>query len=92
MYSMNTKDNFNYRKLNQLPFHLAKAERIEDLKDEVYFNFNWIETKLKACAVQRVIQDYNLVPVREVTLVADALRMSEAALGKEVIITSGISV
>ena len=47
---------FNFRKLNQLPFHLANAGRNDDLFEEVYFNYKWLDIKLRACTVQKVIQ------------------------------------
>lgn len=71
---------YNYRKLNQMPYHLAKAKRSQDLNKHVYFNFDFLYTKLKACSIQRLISDFSFVKDHEVQLVADALRMSEAAL------------
>ena len=78
--TFNTQKRFNLRKLNHLPVQLAKAGRIDELKREVFFNYEWLHTKLSACSVQSVIADYNLVDEREINLVGDALRMCESAL------------
>lgn len=78
----NTEARYNYRKLNQLPYHLAKAGRNEDLYGEVLFNYDWLITKLKACSASHLIADYGLAPNREVALVVEVLRMCEAALAE----------
>ena len=66
-----------------MPYHLAQALRKEDLNKHVFFNFEFLHTKLKACSVQRLISDFGLSKERDVCLVADALRMSEAALAMD---------
>ena len=63
-----------------MPYHLAKGLCKVDLNKHVFFNFEFLHTKLKACSVQRLISDFGLSEERDVCLVADALRMSEAAL------------
>ena len=82
--TFNTTKRYNLRKLNNLPYQLAKAGRLDELKSEVYFNYDWISTKLAACSIQNVIADYNLVYDKETDLVGDALRMCESALSMDV--------
>ncbi len=78
--TFNTEERFNLRALRQVPYHLAQAGQYERLNREVFFNYNWIYTKLRATSIQQVLADYNITDDREVTLVADALRMAESAL------------
>lgn len=75
---------YNIRKLNQLPYHLYNAGKLQELNKEVFFNFSWLHAKLAACSIQPVIADYNMVDAPDVNLVADCLRMSEAALVEDV--------
>lgn len=78
----NTEKRFNFRKLNQMPYHLAMGNRWKDntILKELFFNFNYLHTKLRACSVQSLISDFRLVDNLEVSLVGDVLRMSQAAL------------
>ena len=71
---------FNLRKLNQMPYHLAKADRIDELKINVLFNYEWLYTKLRASTVQNVICDLGLWNSTETALLSDALLMAESAL------------
>lgn len=81
--TFNTSERYNYRKLNQLPYHLYHSRRFLDLNNEVYFNYQWLYTKLRACSVQQVIADLNMSDDRETVLLTDAFRMAEAALTEE---------
>ncbi|CAD5120533.1 DgyrCDS9098 [Dimorphilus gyrociliatus] len=71
---------YNIRKLNELPYHLAKANRIKHLRQLVFFNLSWLHTKLKACGIQPLLADFGLCKFRDVSLVEDAIRMAESAL------------
>ena len=81
--TFNTEKRYNLRKLNHLPFHLVKALRKQEAKNDVFFNYAWIFTKICACSVQQAISDFNLVEDREVSLVADALRVCQTALAHD---------
>ena len=57
------------RKLCQLPFHLAHAQLMPLLQNEVLFNFEWLKTKLRALSIQHIIRDCRLVDDAEVRAV-----------------------
>ncbi|XP_011493787.1 PREDICTED: NACHT and WD repeat domain-containing protein 2 [Ceratosolen solmsi marchali] len=80
---------YNLRKFGELPYHLIRAHRFKDLFQHVLFNYEWLHAKLSSCPLQAVLSDFedaccniddqNLV--RELMLVADALRLGGAILG-----------
>ncbi|XP_033222269.1 NACHT and WD repeat domain-containing protein 2 [Belonocnema kinseyi] len=80
---------YNLRKFGELPYHLVRAHRFKDLFENVLFNYEWLHAKLSSCPLQAVLSDFedacnniddqNLV--REMMLVADALRLGGAILG-----------
>ncbi|XP_058799223.1 NACHT and WD repeat domain-containing protein 2 isoform X2 [Phymastichus coffea] len=80
---------YNLRKFGELPYHLVRARRFNDLFESVLFNYEWLHAKLSSCPLQAVLSDFedaclniddqNLV--RELMLVADALRLGGAILG-----------
>ncbi|XP_008551438.1 NACHT and WD repeat domain-containing protein 2 [Microplitis demolitor] len=80
---------YNLRKFGELPYHLVRARRFKDLFENVLFNYEWLHAKLSSCPLQSVLSDFedacnniedqNLV--RELMLVADALRLGGAILG-----------
>ena len=60
------KDVYNIRKLSELPYHLIRAEKFEDLDDEILFNFEWINAKIKGQSLSDVLLDYeNAICVSE---------------------------
>lgn len=80
---------YNLRKFGELPYHFIRARRFQDLFQNVLFNYKWLHAKLSSCPLQAVLSDYedaciniedqNLV--RELMMVADALRLGGAILG-----------
>ncbi|CAH0599180.1 unnamed protein product [Chrysodeixis includens] len=79
---------YNLRKFGELPFHLVRSKRFTDLYAEVLFNYDWLHAKLNCCPLQAVLADFedaklhvNKDAVRELMLVADALRLGGAILG-----------
>ncbi|CAH2243694.1 jg8754 [Pararge aegeria aegeria] len=79
---------YNLRKFGELPFHLVRSKRFTDLYAEVLFNYEWLHAKLNCCPLQAVLADFedaklhvNKDAVRELMLVADALRLGGAILG-----------
>ncbi|XP_026317171.1 NACHT and WD repeat domain-containing protein 2 [Hyposmocoma kahamanoa] len=80
---------YNLRKFGELPFHLVRSKRFTDLYAEVLFNYEWLHAKLNCCPLQAVLADFedaklhvNKDAVRELMLVADALRLGGAILGQ----------
>ncbi|XP_076230123.1 NACHT and WD repeat domain-containing protein 2 isoform X3 [Nomia melanderi] len=73
----------------ELPFHLVRSRRFNDLFENVLFNYEWLHAKLSSCPLQAVLSDFedactfieNQNIVRELMLVADALRLGGAILG-----------
>ncbi|XP_026300938.1 NACHT and WD repeat domain-containing protein 2 isoform X2 [Apis mellifera] len=84
-----TISRYNLRKFGELPFHLVRSRRFDDLFENVLFNYEWLHAKLSSCPLQAVLSDfedaYNFIDnqniVRELMLVADALRLGGAILG-----------
>ncbi|KAK1124231.1 hypothetical protein K0M31_006606 [Melipona bicolor] len=80
---------YNLRKFGELPFHLVRSRRFNDLFENVLFNYEWLHAKLSSCPLQAVLSDFedaysfidNQNIVRELMLVADALRLGGAILG-----------
>ncbi|KAI4484543.1 hypothetical protein M0804_007109 [Polistes exclamans] len=84
-----TISRYNLRKFGELPFHLVRSRRFKDLFENVLFNYEWLHAKLSSCPLQAVLSDFedactfidNQNLVRELMLVADALRLGGAILG-----------
>ncbi|XP_069163973.1 NACHT and WD repeat domain-containing protein 2 [Procambarus clarkii] len=81
---------YNLRKFGELPFHLVRARRFEDLYTHVLFNYQWLHAKLSSCPLQAVLSDFEDASthiddrdqIRELMLVADALRLGGAILSQ----------
>ncbi|XP_025066071.1 NACHT domain- and WD repeat-containing protein 1 [Alligator sinensis] len=67
----------NQRKLREFPFHLLRAGRIEELKQDVLGNMNWIICKITAAGIESVVDDLDMCITHtncpELSLVRDAL-------------------
>ncbi|XP_075759495.1 NACHT domain- and WD repeat-containing protein 1 [Pelodiscus sinensis] len=74
----------NRRKLSELPFHLLNAGRIEELKQDVLGNMNWIICKIVATGIQGIVNDFAMCNERincpELHLVQDTLLLLKPAL------------
>lgn len=85
---------FNLRKFSELPHHLIKARRFEDLFKEALFNYKWLHGKLSAFPLEALLVDFqealdsleNADDKRQVLLVADALKLGGNILSKVVFI------
>ncbi|CAG2228574.1 unnamed protein product [Mytilus edulis] len=75
---------YNKRKMTELPFSLMCSGRHGDLRSETFCNFHYIYYRLKASSLEHLLADFDMFHDRETTLVADALRMSGAALQADV--------
>ncbi|XP_046671615.1 NACHT and WD repeat domain-containing protein 2 [Homalodisca vitripennis] len=87
---------YNLRKFGELPYHLVRARRFQDLYENVLFNYEWLHAKLSSCPLQAVLSDFEdaccniddreatrddvRLLQRELMLVADALRLGGAIL------------
>ena len=83
---------YNLRKFGELPYHLVRCRQFEDLYVNVLFNYQWLYAKMSACPLQTVLSDFEDACAhmtdkqknekREITLVADSLRLGGAILGQ----------
>lgn len=72
----------------EMPYHLVRSRRFQDLYEHVLFNYEWLHAKLSSCPLQAVLADFedastntdDLESKRELMLVADALRLGGAIL------------
>jgi NACHT domain- and WD repeat-containing protein len=76
---------YNGRKLSELPFHLIRSLRIDELYTKVLFHYNFIYAKLSCMPLNSLIADYedclNTYKYdKEVNLIIDALRLSSSIL------------
>lgn len=80
---------YNLRKFGEMPYHLVRSRRFQDLYENVLFNYDWLHAKLSSCPLQAVLADFEDASTntddanskRELMLVADALRLGGAILG-----------
>ena len=79
------KDNeegvFNYRKLRQLPKHLISCGNVDQLKNQILFNFDFMYCKFLACGYWEVMKDSEEALVafpndKEVKLIYEFLMIS----------------
>lgn len=76
---------FNYRKLNEMPFHLLKSDDFERLKQSALCNYEFLLVKLKATSVHDIIDDFiEALAVKpddpDLKLVFETLQLSMEAL------------
>lgn len=74
----------NLRKLSELPYHLVRSHRYEELYSQVIFNYNWLHAKLNSMPLQSVLSDFedllDHVYQKDVKLIADVIRLSSSIL------------
>ncbi|NWY62210.1 NWD1 protein, partial [Chionis minor] len=74
----------NLRKLSELPVHLLNAGRIEELKQDVLGNMNWISCKIIASGIESVVDDFAMCTERircpELRLVQETLLLLKPAV------------
>lgn len=59
----NPQIRFNKRKLNKLPYHLAQANREDELNSVCLYNYHFVIAKIKATSVIQVISDFYFTKV-----------------------------
>ncbi|XP_032893653.1 NACHT domain- and WD repeat-containing protein 1 [Amblyraja radiata] len=73
-------DVMNLRKLSELPYHLVNAGRIDELKQEVLGNIEWIVCKVQATGMKSLLEDFyactRKIDCPDVQLVQDALLLT----------------
>ena len=82
---MFSKSIFNFRKLNELPYHLISSGKVEKVKQNALCNFDFLQTKLKGLSVNHVLDDFSdalaAFPENDdLKLVGETLQLSRDAL------------
>ena len=80
-----SKDVYNYRKMDELPYHLLKSDDFERLKQSALCNYDFLLVKLKATSVHDVMDDFiEALAVKpdkqDIKLVFETLQLSMEAL------------
>ncbi|RUS88580.1 hypothetical protein EGW08_003680 [Elysia chlorotica] len=75
---------YNKRMYDQVPRHLDLAGRYKELNSLVFFNYEWLYNKIKALSLQHIMLDLALNPGEEVSLVEEALRVSERTVQRDI--------
>ncbi|XP_008575795.1 PREDICTED: NACHT and WD repeat domain-containing protein 1 [Galeopterus variegatus] len=74
----------NLRKLEELPYHLLRSGRIEELKQEVLGSMSWISCRGISSSIEGLLDDFDLctphVDSPEVGLVREALQLCRPAV------------
>ena len=89
MYDPNKENTvFNKRKLAELPYHLVKSERLNELKETVLCNYDFLLAKLRGMSYSLVMDDFrmavNTFPEdEELQLLYDTIGLSANALKLE---------
>ncbi|KAH3837288.1 hypothetical protein DPMN_110673 [Dreissena polymorpha] len=75
---------FNKRKLSELPYHLVKSRRFEELGEMCVFSYEWLWSKISAFGLQLLVEDLEFalseIDDSDVQTVADTLRIAGSTL------------
>ncbi len=83
--TVDNSEKYNGRKLSELPYHLIRSKRVDELFKLVLFHYKFLYAKLCCNPLNNVIADFedfleNFKYHKEVILIADALRLSSSIL------------
>lgn len=81
---------YNIRKFGELPFHLVRSNRFEDLFENVLFNYMWLHSKVSSCPLQAILADFEDVVeyltdselIKQLNIVADGMRLGGVVLAQ----------
>ncbi|KAF8794516.1 NACHT and WD repeat domain-containing protein 2 [Argiope bruennichi] len=81
---------YNKRKFGELPFHLVRSHRFEDLFENVLFNYLWLHSKVSCCPLQAILADFeDMVQhltdnelIKQLNIVADGMRLGGVILAQ----------
>lgn len=77
---------YNLRKLSELPYHLIRAKRFDELYQDVLFSFRWLHAKLNSMPLQSILADFDDILSFEyepsVEILADTIRLSASVLSR----------
>lgn len=78
------KVEYNLRKLSELPYHLFMSGRHTELLQQVFYNYKWLHTKLRATSLTDLLSDLALVhrahKGHRLEMLAAALRVAGSSL------------
>ncbi|XP_050413112.1 NACHT and WD repeat domain-containing protein 2 [Patella vulgata] len=75
---------FNKRKYDQLPRHLNRSGRLDELNRLIFFNYQWLYNKIKSLSLEHIIEDFVLNPSQEASLVKEALKQSQSTIKDDI--------
>jgi hypothetical protein len=62
---------FCHLQFGEMPYHMVRSRRFQDLYKHVLFNYEWLHAKLSSCPLQAVLSDFedacNNIEDREAT-------------------------
>ncbi|ULT89955.1 hypothetical protein L3Y34_008385 [Caenorhabditis briggsae] len=81
---------YNTRKLSELPYHLLRSGRVDELLSLCLFDYEFLHAKVSSFPLQSLIADYedaiqnvrDVEILRQLTLAVDALRLSASILSR----------
>lgn len=81
---------YNKRKFGELPYHLVRSHRFEDLFKNVLFNYLWLHSKVSCCPLQAILADFeDMVQhltdnelIKQLNIVADGMRLGGVVLAQ----------
>lgn len=81
---------YNKRKFGELPYHLVRSERFEDLFANVLFNYMWLHSKVSSCPLQAILADFEDIVeyltdselIKQLNIVADGMRLGGVVLAQ----------
>ncbi len=77
---------YNLRKLSELPYHLLRSQRLDNLYSDVLFNFRFLHSKLSAMPLTSLLADFEetleIQYDRNLKILADTLKLSASILSK----------
>lgn len=68
----NVELRFNKRKLSEVPFHMIKMKRYDALKQNVFFNYEWLFAKLKSSSIQQLLEEFEIFMQADKVMKKDA--------------------
>ncbi|TPP58913.1 hypothetical protein FGIG_08899 [Fasciola gigantica] len=77
------KQHLNLRKLNELPWHLVHAGRVDDFYEEVAFNYEFLYNKLRGTSRSQLLMDLKLPETDFEGFINEQTRLSQPTANAE---------
>ncbi|XP_076821658.1 uncharacterized protein LOC143468371 isoform X1 [Clavelina lepadiformis] len=87
-HKITSKTIFNLRRLSESPYHYLQCRTLEQIKNDMLFNYEWLLAKIQSSLYEGLIETISsvLVPYRsdnDLRLLAEALHLSRKILKKD---------